>query len=72
MHLQAVPEVEFSDLENMSPEAVQAIRNKGCLVIKNIVDDEEARSWQAWLKEYVTSNPDIEGFPDEDKQFFQL
>ena len=22
-----------------------------------IIDDEEARTWQAWLREYVTENP---------------
>ena len=67
-----MPEVDFSDLNKLSPEVVDAIRTKGCLVIKNVVDDEEARSWQTWLKEYVEQNPSVEGFPEHDKQFFQL
>ncbi|KAH9902605.1 DUF1479-domain-containing protein [Cubamyces lactineus] len=69
---QNVPEVNFSELGNLSPERVEEIKRKGSVVIRDVVDDAEAKEWQAWLREYVTKNPDIEGFPDHDKQFFQL
>ncbi|KAM5544876.1 hypothetical protein V8D89_001774 [Ganoderma adspersum] len=65
-----VPEVNFSELGTLSPERVKEIRDKGCLVIRDIVDDEEARTWQAWLRDYVSKNP-VPGFPAEDKQFFE-
>ncbi|OBZ72402.1 Uncharacterized protein YbiU [Grifola frondosa] len=68
----AVPEVTFSELQNLSPERREDIRRNGCVVIRDVVDDTEAESWQAWLREYVTANPGVEGFPDNDKQFFQL
>ena len=52
-----MPEVNFAELGNLSPERVKEIRDKGCLVIRDIVDDQEARTWQAWLREYVSKNP---------------
>ena len=41
----------------MTPERKKEIRDKGCVVIRDVVDDEEARTWQAWLRKYVTENP---------------
>ena len=54
---QNVPEVNFTELGTLSPERVKEIRDKGCLVIRDIVDDQEARTWQAWLRDYVSKNP---------------
>ena len=54
---QGVPEVRFDELGSLSEEKVAEIRRKGCLVIRDVVDDEEARTWQAWLREYVSQNP---------------
>ena len=42
------------------------------MVIKNVVDDAEAAGWRDELQTYVTANPTAEGFPENDKQFFQL
>ena len=53
---QGVPEVRFDELGSLSEEKVAEIRRKGCLVIHDVVDDEEARTWQAWLREYVSQN----------------
>jgi len=41
------------------------------VVIRNVVPDEEATSWKNDLRRYVKENP-VNGFPEEDKQFFQL
>ena len=54
---QGVPEVRFDELGSLSEEQVAEIRRKGCLVIRDVVGDEEARTWQAWLREYVAQNP---------------
>ncbi len=40
----------------MSPERLKEIRDKGCVVIRDVVDDAEARTWQAWLRDYVAKN----------------
>ncbi|KAL4248713.1 Isopenicillin N synthase-like superfamily protein [Abortiporus biennis] len=69
----SIPQVEFTDVAtgNLSPETLEDIRKKGCVVIKNVVDDAEASTWKDDLREYVTKNP-VLGDPPEDKQFFQL
>lgn len=59
--LQYVPQVDFSEIGNLSPERVEEVRRKGSVVIRNVVDDAEATSWREWLQEYVTKNPGIEG-----------
>lgn len=67
-----VPQINFSEIGSLSPERIEEIRRKGSVVIRDVVDDDEATQWRQWLQEYVTKNPDIDGFPADDKQFFQL
>ncbi|KAH8091346.1 DUF1479-domain-containing protein [Cristinia sonorae] len=66
-----VPQVEFAQLGKLSAEEVENIRRKGCVVIRNVVDDSEAEGWRRELQDFVRANP-VEGFPETDKQFFQL
>ncbi|KAF5367135.1 hypothetical protein D9758_003872 [Tetrapyrgos nigripes] len=80
------PDVKLSDLSTLPPEKVQEIRRKGTVVIKDVVDDADAISWRHQLEEFVKANPDVEasswdtqaltgpvtGFPEDNKQFFQL
>lgn len=67
-----IPQVKFSDLDILPPETIQEIKRKGSVVIKDVVDDDEAISWRKSLVEFVKANPDVEGIPADDKQFFQL
>lgn len=52
-----MPEINFKELESLTPKRIKDIRDKGCLVIRDVVDDAEARTWQAWLRDYVAKNP---------------
>lgn len=56
--------MDFSELNTLSPEKVEEVRRKGSVVIRNVVDDSEASSWKEWLKEYVSTNPGIDGQSD--------
>ncbi|KAL1751390.1 hypothetical protein FB107DRAFT_266625 [Schizophyllum commune] len=67
-----IPEVEFSELEKLSKEDIYKIKRIGSVVIHNIVPDEDARKWKTDLDEFVKTNPDVGGFPEDDKQFFEL
>jgi hypothetical protein len=58
---QYVPQVEFSELDTLSPQQVDTIKRRGCVLIRNVVDDSEAIKWREELQEYVKSNPDAEG-----------
>ena len=54
---QSVPTVEFEDLDKADENLLSQIRRKGCVVIKNVVDDTEATKWKDDLREYVQANP---------------
>jgi hypothetical protein len=69
---QYIPQVNFSELSSLSDERVEEIRRIGSVVIKDVVDDAEARAWQESLKGFVKANPNVGGFPEGDKQFFEL
>ncbi|KXN84869.1 hypothetical protein AN958_11999 [Leucoagaricus sp. SymC.cos] len=66
-----IPQANYADLEKLNAQEVDAIKQRGCVVIKDIVDDAKAIAWRESLREFVRVNP-VEGFPVEDKQFFQL
>ncbi|KZT20478.1 DUF1479-domain-containing protein [Neolentinus lepideus HHB14362 ss-1] len=67
-----VPQVDFKDLKLLEEDTLNNIKRRGCVVIRNVVDDAEATGWKKALEEYVATNPDVPGFPDGDKQFFML
>ncbi|EJD42505.1 DUF1479-domain-containing protein, partial [Auricularia subglabra TFB-10046 SS5] len=67
-----VPQVDYSDLQGLSAEKLAEIKKKGCVVIKNVVPDEEALKWKADLRKIIEDNPQLEGMPKDDKQFFYL
>ncbi|KAF9072644.1 DUF1479-domain-containing protein [Rhodocollybia butyracea] len=67
-----IPQVNFSELALLPPQTVEEIRRIGTVVIKDVVDDTEARAWQDDLKDFLKTNPDVTGFPEGDKQFFEL
>ncbi|KAF7327380.1 hypothetical protein MKEN_00315700 [Mycena kentingensis (nom. inval.)] len=48
------------------------IKRKGTVVIKDVVDDDVARGWKTALEDFIQKNPQVEGFPADDKQFFML
>ncbi|KAF8823802.1 hypothetical protein HHX47_DHR9000110 [Lentinula edodes] len=67
-----IPQVNLSELSSLSPARLDEIRRIGTVVIKDVVDDKEARAWQESLKEFIKANPDVPGFPANNKQFFEL
>ena len=66
-----IPQVDFADLDKLTEEDLARIRTRGSVVIKDVVDDAEATEWKNLLDEFVKKNP-VEGFPEANKQFFQL
>jgi len=66
-----IPVVEFADLSKISKQEVERIKRVGTVVIRNVIDDTQATAWKEELKAHVKSNP-VEGFPNNDKQFFML
>lgn len=67
-----IPQVQFDELHNLPEETVQRIRRVGSVVIGDVVDDADAIAWKKSLDEFVSANPGVQGFPGNNKQFFQL
>ncbi|RDB26364.1 Uncharacterized protein YbiU [Hypsizygus marmoreus] len=67
-----IPQVNFEDLDKLSREEIERIKRRGSVVIKDVVPDAEAIQWKDALEDFIKSNPDVEGVPLDNKQFFQL
>ncbi|KAK0475564.1 hypothetical protein IW261DRAFT_1495133 [Armillaria novae-zelandiae] len=67
-----IPQVQFSELQSLSGDQIDEIRRKGCVVIRDIIDDSQTIAWKKSLEDFVSANPDADGFPDGNKQFFRL
>ncbi|KAJ7511697.1 hypothetical protein B0H11DRAFT_711832 [Mycena galericulata] len=67
-----IPQFSFAELNKLTPAQIADIKRKGTVVIKDVVDDEEARAWKTSLEEFIKANPHAAGFPEENKQFFHL
>lgn len=54
---QIIPQVNFADLHKLSEADIANIRRRGSLVIRDVVEDQEAVLWRSDLREYVKANP---------------
>ncbi|KAH8648690.1 hypothetical protein BX600DRAFT_503050 [Xylariales sp. PMI_506] len=71
-----IPEINFSDVhENgglhnepggIFPDSfAELVRERGCVILRNVVSEEQATLWEASLKDYVERHPGVGGFPRE-------
>ena len=58
---QYIPQVNFADLNKLNKQDIEKIKRRGCIVIRNVVEDAEAIHWRKSLEEFVKANPDVEG-----------
>ena len=61
LFVQCIPQVNFSDLEHLTSEQIDNIRRKGSVVVRGVVDIEEAVQWKLDLQEFLNNNPHVEG-----------
>jgi hypothetical protein len=70
-----IPQVEFSDLVNAKfpKDMIDEIRKRGCVVVRNVYDQTEARSYKEDIESYIKQNREvITGFPEQNPQVFEL
>ena len=67
-----IPEIDYKDIENASPEFRAEHRKRGVAVIRNVVDDDEVLSWKQELRDYIKANPHTKAFPPENPQVYEL
>ncbi|KAM0756549.1 DUF1479-domain-containing protein [Meredithblackwellia eburnea MCA 4105] len=56
----------------VDPEALREVKKRGAAVIKGVIDPEKALNWKRDLRKYIAANPGVKGFPENDKQVFEL
>ncbi|CAE6509581.1 unnamed protein product [Rhizoctonia solani] len=68
----AIPEVSYAEIERGGKSWQDEVRKRGSIVVKDVVDDAEALGWKQQVLEYVKENPQVKGFPADNKQIFEL
>ncbi|MFM2036600.1 MAG: hypothetical protein RL459_1865 [Pseudomonadota bacterium] len=58
--IEPIPQLEFSQLDRISETDKNRIRQRGCLVIRNVFDDARVNDWNAELAEYFERNNYLE------------
>jgi hypothetical protein len=48
-------------MDSLPDTTIVDIKKKGCVVIRNVVPDEQALQWKGRLENFVKENPGIEG-----------
>ncbi|KAG8960140.1 hypothetical protein FRC03_007005 [Tulasnella sp. 419] len=66
-----VPEVAFSNMVG-TEEWKNEVRKRGVVVVRDVIDDEEVLGWKQQLRDYIEANPQVKGFPADNKQVFEL
>ncbi|TYJ59146.1 hypothetical protein B9479_000135 [Cryptococcus floricola] len=68
-----IPETTYDEFINhRTPGLEQRIKTCGSVIIRDVVDEQTALNWLADLKSYIDLNPSVKGFPENDKQVFEL
>lgn len=72
----AIPEIDFATVESNNgslPEGLaDLVRQTGCVIIRNVVSEEQATKWESDLRDYTKRHPKVAGFPKDDPQNFSL
>ncbi|BEI82153.1 hypothetical protein CcaverHIS002_0300210 [Cutaneotrichosporon cavernicola] len=68
----AVPTVSYESLLARDPATVAAIKRSGTAVVQGVVPRTEAEAWLQQVEAYVAANPQVRGFPADDKQVFEI
>jgi len=58
--IQPVPDLDFNQLDQVTEKQKQKIRQRGCLVIRNVFEEQRVVDWNRQLDEYLTSNNYLE------------
>lgn len=68
-----IPQTTYNEFINSQSDELNArIKNCGAVIIRQVVDQQTALKWLEDVKAYVAKNPSVKGFPENDKQVFEL
>lgn len=64
-----VPEIDFGDVRTNGgqlPEDFSTlVRERGCVILRNVVPEDQAVAWETELKDYTRRHPEVGGYPKE-------
>ncbi|KAJ3528993.1 hypothetical protein NM208_g9956 [Fusarium decemcellulare] len=68
-----IPEATYDQLvNNPSPELIYRIRECGSVVVRETVSKDQALKWLGDVRDYIKLNPQVKGFPEDDKQVYEI
>lgn len=67
-----IPTVSYDQLLSQDPSTISRIKECGTAVVTDVVPTSEAEQWLRDVEAYVTANPQVKGFPADDKQVFEV
>ena len=67
-----LPSVDHADLNRLSSDQLALLKQRGSFIVRNVVPRDGARAWKSGLEDFVRANPNAEGTPVDNPQYFQL
>jgi hypothetical protein len=67
-----VPIIDFNSLGTLSSDDLARLKRRGTFVLRNVVPRDEASQWKEDLRDFVSKNPNAEGTPADNPQYFQI
>lgn len=72
-----IPQVTFQDIKanggRLPTKLLSEIRKRGAVVVRNVVDRQEAADYKASIQEYIQRHrPYLTGFPEDNPQVWEL
>ncbi|KAG0126342.1 hypothetical protein HOY82DRAFT_615318 [Tuber indicum] len=67
-----IPKVDFKELASLSKEKIEEIKKRGVVVIKNVLQDQQALAMKDSLKEHIKRNPWAAAFPANSPAVYEL
>lgn len=63
----SIPEIDFGIVRKNGGELpldfIKHVRERGCVILRNVVPEEQAVAWETELKEYTRRHPQVGGYP---------
>ncbi|KAL7419631.1 hypothetical protein Q5752_005544 [Cryptotrichosporon argae] len=67
-----IPTVAYDALVAGDAAAVDVIKACGTAVVTGVVSEQQALDWLDEIRDYVRANPQVRGFPADDKQVYEV
>lgn len=67
-----VPVVDKADLVTLDKDRIELLKRRGTFVVRNVVSREQGEQWRRDLRHWIDSNPNAEGTPADNPQYFQI